>query len=254
MRELARRAGTSHATLSRYEHGIVQPSLAVVERIVSACGLELRIHLDEPDTSDRDVAVAFLRLTPRQRLQSLANVDRLRELASRPLAAFDPLRLLAVLVEHEVEFIVVGQVAAVIHGHPETTVGLDILPGQTFTNAEHLKTALLNVDARHVISEDRDPLPPDEGDFVGWRVVRSYQTVAGQLDVIPRTVGGYEDHRSSAVVVDLDGFQVLVASLDAIIASKEAAGRPKDRRRLPSLQAFRDQLRTSNASEPMGDR
>lgn len=81
-RELARRAGTSHATLSRYEHGQVQPSLATVERIVRACGLELRIHLDEPDTSDADLTASFLSLSPRERLESIANVDRLRRRTS----------------------------------------------------------------------------------------------------------------------------------------------------------------------------
>lgn len=82
MRELARRAKTSHATLSRYEDGTVQPSLAVVQRIVGACGLEMRIHLEAPDQSDHDLAASFLELTPRERLQSLANVDRLRRTAS----------------------------------------------------------------------------------------------------------------------------------------------------------------------------
>ena len=81
-RELARRAHTSHATLSRYEHGKVQPSLSTVERIVRACGLELRVHIDQPDTSDADVAASFLSLTPRERLESIANVDRLRQRAS----------------------------------------------------------------------------------------------------------------------------------------------------------------------------
>lgn len=81
-RELARRAQTSHATLSRYEHGKVQPSFATVERLVRACGLEMRIHLDEPDMSDADLTASFLTLTPRERLQSIANVDRLRQRAS----------------------------------------------------------------------------------------------------------------------------------------------------------------------------
>lgn len=82
LRELARRAKTSHATLSRYEDGTIQPSLAVVERIVEACGLQLRVHLAEPDPEDRDLAASFLRLTPKERLESLANVDRLRRAAS----------------------------------------------------------------------------------------------------------------------------------------------------------------------------
>jgi len=81
VRELARRSGTSHATLSRYEHGKVQPSLATIERIVRACHLELRVQLEAPDTSDVDLAASFLELTPRQRLESIASVDRLRRLA-----------------------------------------------------------------------------------------------------------------------------------------------------------------------------
>lgn len=81
LRGLARRSGTSHATLSRYEHGAVQPSLPTLQRIVRACGLELRLRLEEPDTSDIDLAASFLELTPRQRLESIANVDRLRKLA-----------------------------------------------------------------------------------------------------------------------------------------------------------------------------
>jgi transcriptional regulator with XRE-family HTH domain len=81
IRKLARRAGTSHATLWRYEHETVQPSFATVERIVRACDLELRVHLDEPDTTDAELADSFRALTPRQRLESIASVDRLHRRA-----------------------------------------------------------------------------------------------------------------------------------------------------------------------------
>lgn len=169
------------------------------------------------------------------------------------MAVFDPLRILATLAEHDVDFIVVGQVAAVLQGHPETTVDLDILPKQTMANAERLASALRSLDARHVraVADRDDPIEVDEEDFFGWRDVRSYDTVAGRVDVIPATagVGTYDDHRNGAVVVDLQDLEVLAASLDAIIAAKEAAGRPKDRRRLPSLQAFSEQLSARGENE-----
>jgi transcriptional regulator with XRE-family HTH domain len=44
LRELAERAGTSHATLSAYEHRRVQPSVATLDRLVSAAGLEFEIR------------------------------------------------------------------------------------------------------------------------------------------------------------------------------------------------------------------
>lgn len=45
MRELARRAGTSHATISAYEHGTKSPTAATIDRIVRAAGCEVMISL-----------------------------------------------------------------------------------------------------------------------------------------------------------------------------------------------------------------
>lgn len=50
---------------------------------------------------------------------------------------------------------------------------------------------------------------------------------------------GGEDLRPDAVVVDLDGTSVAVASLDDVIRSKEAADRSKDRLVLPALRELR---------------
>ncbi len=45
LRELARRAGTSHATLHAYERGRKEPRLDTLERIVAASGFELEMTL-----------------------------------------------------------------------------------------------------------------------------------------------------------------------------------------------------------------
>ena len=45
LRELARRAGTSHATLVAYEKGSKIPSVATFMRILSACGFSVDIQL-----------------------------------------------------------------------------------------------------------------------------------------------------------------------------------------------------------------
>jgi predicted nucleotidyltransferase len=168
------------------------------------------------------------------------------------VAAFDPLRLLETLVDHEVEFIVIGQIAAVLHGHPETTVDLDILPKQAFVNAERLAGALRSLHAHHVGGNiDRVPIGVDDRDFIGWREIRSFDTDSGRIDVIPAAagIGTFDDNRADAVEVDLDGFAVFVAPLEVVIASKEAAGRPKDLRRLPGLREFLNQVQ-SDRGEP----
>lgn len=77
-REVARRAGTSPSTLRGYETGAVEPSVAVLERIIVACGLELRTGLLEPDPHDVELARLSLRRSPVERLQASAGWAELR--------------------------------------------------------------------------------------------------------------------------------------------------------------------------------
>lgn len=81
---MARRAGTSPATLARYESGAVEPGVAVLERIVAACGFELRTGLVEPDPHDLTLARGAVQRTPEQRLAASANWAALREARRLP--------------------------------------------------------------------------------------------------------------------------------------------------------------------------
>lgn len=83
LRELARRAGTSHATLARYESGDVDPRVGTLIRIVAACGYELRIGLEPPDTSDRRLERAMAAMSPADRARSVAAVAGLTGRATR---------------------------------------------------------------------------------------------------------------------------------------------------------------------------
>lgn len=65
LRELAARAGTSHATLAAYESGRVAPGTAVIERVAAAAGFRVDVTLTPvpPDFASRgDELVAVLRL------------------------------------------------------------------------------------------------------------------------------------------------------------------------------------------------
>jgi transcriptional regulator with XRE-family HTH domain len=46
IRQLARRAGTSHSAIAAYESGAKAPNSATLVRIVEACGFQLRAELD----------------------------------------------------------------------------------------------------------------------------------------------------------------------------------------------------------------
>lgn len=64
LRELARRAGTSHATLVAYEAGEKVPSVATLDRIVRRAGFSLEVDLApladaEPGARGRELAAAL---------------------------------------------------------------------------------------------------------------------------------------------------------------------------------------------------
>jgi hypothetical protein len=63
-----------------------------------------------------------------------------------PIQSFQ--RILELLDEHGVEFIVVGGVAAVLHGAPVTTFDIDALVRVDADNADRLLAALTALDAR----------------------------------------------------------------------------------------------------------
>ncbi|MCA1703571.1 MAG: helix-turn-helix domain-containing protein [Actinobacteria bacterium] len=66
-RELARRAGTSQATLSAYEAGRKSPSFETLVRVVRAAGQDLRVQVVPYDDHD-DVMAAYEAALPRREL------------------------------------------------------------------------------------------------------------------------------------------------------------------------------------------
>jgi hypothetical protein len=158
----------------------------------------------------------------------------------------EPLGILQVLVRHKVRFVLIGGVAANIHGSPLPTEDVDITPETSAANYARLAAALREMNAR--IRVAREPggvaLIIDEttlADNVTWTLT----TDVGDIDVVTEPAGtaGFADLRRDAVDVELGaGLTVSVASLADIIRSKEAAGRPKDQAALPALRATLEQL------------
>jgi transcriptional regulator with XRE-family HTH domain len=70
--ELARRVGTSQPAIARYERARATPDLDTIQRIVEACGLELRLELAEPDPQREAAALAALDRTVEERLTANA--------------------------------------------------------------------------------------------------------------------------------------------------------------------------------------
>lgn len=77
---LADRASTSQSAVARYETGAATPSLATLQRLVAALGHHLHVTTDPaPDAADVLLAEQLLRMTPTDRLRTLARYAALRD-------------------------------------------------------------------------------------------------------------------------------------------------------------------------------
>lgn len=143
---------------------------------------------------------------------------------------------LTALTRHRVQFVVVGGVAAVLGGAPVSTFDLDIVHARTPDNVAALSAALLDLDARY-----RDPagrvLRPEARALAGPGH-HLLATTAGPLDVLGEIVGGatYETLLPRSEVVELEGAQIYVLGLAALIESKALLNRDKDRATLAILR------------------
>lgn len=148
------------------------------------------------------------------------------------------LRLLAV---NDVEFVVVGMTAGILHGAPVTTIDLDVVHRRSPENVARLLRVLAELDA--VYRHDPRQLRPQESHLIGPGH-QLLTTRYGDLDCLG-TIDegrGYEELLPDTVEMRLaDGRLVHVLTLPKLIEAKERAGRPKDQAVLPVLRATLDE-------------
>jgi hypothetical protein len=159
---------------------------------------------------------------------------------------FDPIAMCEVLAEEGVDFVVVGGFAAIIHGSPLPTEDLDVLPARTRDNLERLARALRRLDAKIRTSAEPVATNLDAGFIANMPHMLNLVTRYGDMDLVFTPAGpltGFDEWSKQARAALLrTGLVVTVASLDDVIASKQAANRPKDQRSLPYLESLRDEI------------
>ena len=147
--------------------------------------------------------------------------------------------MLQMLEDEDVEYVVIGGIAAGLGGASHVTFDLDITPLRDRSNLDRLARALVRLNARlrEVPDQVADAFQLD-GATLDNGSIWNFQTEYGQLDVAlePSGTRGYQDLRRGATKTDLEGLTILVASLEDVIRSKEAANRPRDHAVLPDLR------------------
>ncbi len=126
----------------------------------------------------------------------------------------------ASLHQHNVKYIIIGGIAAVLHGVPRATFDLDILIEATLENAQCLLTALLQAQlGTAALTTAEDLLAHEITIFRDWV----------QIDVQTRTPGiAFSSAWERRETMCYQGQDFYVVSKADLIASKRAAGRAKD--------------------------
>jgi hypothetical protein len=146
-----------------------------------------------------------------------------------------------VLIDHEVEFVIIGGMAARLHDTGHTTIDVDICPSTDDANLSRLADALRELGARLRVEGDPDGVPFDPHPAMLRDVeMMTLITEQGPLDLCFAPAGfpnGYDSLSEHASVIVVGAVDVPVASLQDVVTSKRAAGRPKDVVALPPLEA-----------------
>ncbi len=161
----------------------------------------------------------------------------------RPLEAQ---AIIACLHRHDVRYVLIGGLAAILHGSPQATFDADICPAPEAENLERLAAALRELGARVRAPDVPDGLPfACDAKFLASVQILNLVTAHGELDISfrPSGTGGHEDLAQKAAPITIEGHVVRVAALEDVIRSKEAAGRPKDVAALPVLRQLLQQIR-----------
>jgi hypothetical protein len=161
--------------------------------------------------------------------------------------------IVEVLNRHGVQYVVIGAFAAIAQQAPiPATRDIDLTPDTTVDNLNRLLAALKELRAQIRTDAVEGSLPFDhDGNSLTGSAIWSLNCPFGEFDISFRPSsfeGGFRALVARSHKVMVDGIEVPIADLDVVIASKEAAGRPKDLRVLPVLYRHRSSRDTDGGS------
>ena len=143
------------------------------------------------------------------------------------------------LTQAGVHFVVIGGVAARVHGSPRITEDLDICYDPNPPNAARLAELLA---AWHAYPRGVEPNLPFIMDARTLKAVpvMTLTTDQGEIDLFDAVsgVGAYEGVLRASVEVAANGLRFRALDLPGLLQAKAAARRPKDLDQIPELEAL----------------
>lgn len=146
--------------------------------------------------------------------------------------------ILQALADHDVRFILVGAVSAVLQGAAINTFDVDIVHSTDPNNVDRLLAALESLDAIYRTQPDRRLRPA--ASHLATPGHQTLMTKFGALDVLGHIGSGraYADLIGHTVAMEIGGgLKISVLDLETLIAVKEEVGGEKDLAVLPILRS-----------------
>jgi hypothetical protein len=140
------------------------------------------------------------------------------------VSAFDPRGILTALERHRVGYVIVGDLAGVLHGSDLAAETVQITPSLKPENIERLDQALSDLGATEDVRAGLRDLASNAGPI-------GMQTTRGELTLEPSPAGtsGYPDLRRAATREPLgQGIRAPVASAPDLVRILAAQGREQD--------------------------
>lgn len=152
--------------------------------------------------------------------------------------------LLGPLVDHGVDFVLIGGIAGSAHGSSYPSYDLDVAYSRDEANLERLVAALEQIGVTLRGAPADLPFQLDARTLANGANF-TFVTPHGDLDILADIAGikSFDGLRKEAEERQIGGRRVWVASLDHLIAMKRASNRPKDRTMLEEYIVIADELR-----------
>jgi hypothetical protein len=159
-------------------------------------------------------------------------------------ADFQPRIILSTLLQHGVEFVLIGGLAGMAQGSSYPSYDVDIAYGRARENLERLAAALHELGATLRGAPAGLPFLLDAETLENGRHF-TFDTPHGSLDILSDPDGAptYDKLRSAAEPAEIEGVTVRIASLDHLIAMKEASARAKDKLMATEYRVLADEIR-----------
>jgi hypothetical protein len=150
-----------------------------------------------------------------------------------------PKAIFEALAEEGVAYVLVGGLAATVHGASLTTLDTDVCFRQDRENCERLSRALERIQAE--VYPPRAVLIPLTPELLQSHRIIHLRSLAGRLDLLGTVpgLGSYDEIAPGMIEIRLEGLPVPVLNLDQLIQAKSVLNQPKDREHLDQLLAIR---------------